>query len=152
MRYNPQEIVTEFSCVRSFRQREQQLKNSCKMLESHTSRFKEIIPLCEQLLLLGIGFTELAAAVMKKSGTENRLISTAAYRVIEDIENYIKLGGMREQVFKVWNQLFIIVQILWRKNTAINAMMKLQACGVTDNEILNYHEFLNHAGNKELFS
>jgi hypothetical protein len=131
MRYNPQEIVTEFYCVRSFRQREQQLKNSCKMLESHTSRYKEIIPLCEQLLLLGIGFTELAAfhpAVMKKSGTENRLISTAAYCVIEDIENYIKLGGMREQVFKVWNQLFIIDQILWRKNAAINAMMKLRNC------------------------
>ncbi len=48
-----------------------------------------------------------------------------------------------EQLTKVWNQLFIINQILGRENNAINAMMKLKGYGVTENEILNFHEFVN---------
>jgi hypothetical protein len=148
MRYDPRKIVTEICCVRSLRQQEKQLKNSCKMLETHATLYKEIIPLCEQLLPLGIGFAELAAfhaAVTKRSDVENLPMSTAAYRVMEDIENYIKLSGMKEQLIKVGNQLFLMNEILGRKNTAINSLMKLQAYGVTDNEILNFHEFLNSA-------
>jgi hypothetical protein len=150
MRYDPRAIVTEISCVRSLKQHEKQLENSCKMLKLRASRYKEIIPLCEQLLPLGIGFTELTAfhaAVMKKSDSENLPMSTAAYHVIEDIENYNKLGGMKEQLIKVGNQLFLINDILGRKNNAINAVMKLQAYGVTDNEILNFHEFMNRTEN-----
>ncbi len=89
MRFDPCKIVTEICCVRSLRQREEQLKNSCKILEMRASKYKEIIPLCEQPLPLGIGFAELSAvhaAIMKKSYTENLPISTAAYRVMEDIE------------------------------------------------------------------
>lgn len=148
MRFDPRNIVMEIFCVRSLRQQKKQLKNDCKMMESRASRYKEIIPLCEQLLPLGIGFGELAsfhAAVMKRSGTENLPMSTAAYRVMEDIENYNKFSGMKEQLFKVGNQLFLVNVILGHKSVAINTIMKLQAYGVTDYEILNYHEFLNRA-------
>ncbi len=71
-------------------------------------------------------------------------METAAYRVMEDIESYNKLGGMKP-VTRVWNQLFIIDQILGRKNAAINAMIRLQAYKVTDNEILNFQVFMNRA-------
>ena len=62
------------------------------MLETRASRYKELIPLCEQLVPLGIGFFEIAAfhaAVMKRSNSENLPMETAAYRVMEDIENTI---------------------------------------------------------------
>ena len=52
---------------------------------------------------------------------------------------------MKEQLIKVSNQLFLLNEILLRKNAAINAMMKLQAYGVTNNEILNFHEFMIRA-------
>jgi hypothetical protein len=102
--------------------------------------------LCEQLLPLGIGFTELSAfhgAVMKKLDTNNLPVSTATNRVMGDIEKYNMLGSMNEQVIYASNQLFLVNEILGGKNAAINVMMKLQAYGVTDNEILNFHEFLN---------
>lgn len=53
--------------------RERRLKNDCKILESRASRYKEIIPLCEQLLPLGIGFAELSAfhaAIFRKMEVE----------------------------------------------------------------------------------
>jgi hypothetical protein len=141
--YDPQisSIVSGLARIKSVRQTERRLKVNYEILKSRTTRYKEIIPLCEQLLLLGIGFSELAAfhaAVMKRSGTENLPMSTAAYHVVEDIENYIKLYGMKEQLIKVGNQLFLVNEILGRKNNAINAMMKLQAYGVTDDEILTF--------------
>jgi hypothetical protein len=54
-------------------------------------------------------------------------MESAAYRVMEDIENYNKLGGMKEQLIKLGDHLFIMNEILGRRNNAIAAMMKLQS-------------------------
>jgi len=45
MGYDPPKIVKELAWLKSLKQ----LKNECKMLESHITRYKEIIPLCEQI-------------------------------------------------------------------------------------------------------
>ena len=145
---DPKTILSELARLKSVRQAEMRLKKNCKMWELRAARYKEIIPLCEQIVRFGIGFPELAAlhaAVLKKADLENLPMTTAAYSVMEDIEKYNKLGGMNEQLIKMGIQLCVIEGILGRKNTAINAMMKLQSLGVTDNEIFNFHEFLNSA-------
>jgi hypothetical protein len=67
--YNPQKTVTELAQIKSLRQTERRLKNDCKIQASRAARYKEIIPLCEQLLPLGIGFAELSAfhaAILRK--------------------------------------------------------------------------------------
>jgi hypothetical protein len=56
MGYDPKEIVLEVSCVKSLRQREIQLKNSCKNLEFRLSLCKEVLPLCEQIMRLELDF------------------------------------------------------------------------------------------------
>jgi hypothetical protein len=92
---------------------------------------------------LRIGFSELVAfhpAVMKRADFENISTESAAYRVMEEIESYSKLGGMKEQLVKVGNQLFITNEILGRR----------KAYGVTDDEILNFHELLNSTRNQRV--
>jgi DNA-binding ferritin-like protein len=59
--YDPQKIVKELGRIKSLRQIERRLKDNCKVLESRTNRYQEIIHLCEQLISLGIGFAELSA-------------------------------------------------------------------------------------------
>src|SRR5437667_11053899 len=59
--YDPRQIVRELAGRKSLRWTERILKNNCKMWESRAVRCKEIIPLCEQIVPFGIGFSELAA-------------------------------------------------------------------------------------------
>jgi hypothetical protein len=139
MKYDPKEIVLEISCVKSLRQREIQLKNSCKDLELRLSRCKEILPLCEQVMRARIGFPELLAfhgAVTKKADLENLPIGNAAYRVMEDIENYNRLGELQKQLFDTIMQINMMNQMVARQNRAITALIKLQSFGVTEEEIL----------------
>jgi hypothetical protein len=122
---------------------ERVLKKNCLALESRAARLKEVLPMCEQVMRLRIGFSELVAfhpAVMKRADFENISTESAAYRVMEEIESYSKLGGMKEQLVKVGNQLFITNEILGRR----------KAYGVTDDEILNFHELLNSTRNQRV--
>jgi DNA-binding ferritin-like protein len=57
--YDPRKIVSEIARLKSLRQTERHLKNNCKILESHLNQFKDVLPLCEQIARLGIGFPEL---------------------------------------------------------------------------------------------
>ena len=79
------------------------------ILESRISHCRELLPMCEQIMRLGIGFPELLAfhgAVMKKSDTENIPMETAAYRVMEDIENYGRIGDLKNEISKLVMQRY----------------------------------------------
>ena len=146
--YEPQKIVRILSQIKSLRQTERKLIHRCKVLESQVARYREVLPLCERVMRARIGFPELLAlhdAVTKKAGLENLSIGTAAYRVMEEIENYNRLGGLKKQLNNISMQIFMMNQILARQNHAINVLMNLQAFGITEKEILNVHEFLNSA-------
>ncbi len=65
------------------------LKENCKILESRTFRYQEIIPLCEQLISLGIGFAELSAfhaADFKKIEVENLPYDEALHSLMDGID------------------------------------------------------------------
>jgi hypothetical protein len=70
---------------------------------------------------------------------------SAAYRVIEDIQDYDKLGGMKKQQSDVALQIYAMNQLSASQNNAIMALMRLQTYGITDDEILNIHDILNRA-------
>jgi hypothetical protein len=108
MGYDAQKIVSFVARIKSLKQTESILKNSCKVLESHASRYKEIIPLCEQIKLMGIGFSELAAfhaAVMKKSDLEKKPYGNAAFASMDGIDTSYKLIDARKQLNETWMQV-----------------------------------------------
>jgi hypothetical protein len=97
--YEPQKIVARFSRIESLRQTEKGLKNNCKIFEERIARCREVLPLSEQFVRLGIGIGELLAfhtAVSEKAEMYNLSMESAAYRVIEDIQHYNRLGGMKK--------------------------------------------------------
>lgn len=146
--YNPQKIVSEFSRIKSIRQTEKRLRTNYKIFESRMARCQEVLPMSEQIVRLGIGVPELLAlhtAVLKKADNENLAIGTAVYRVMEDIEDYNKVGDMKKQLYDVAMQIHMMNQISARQKQAIMALLKLQAYGITDEEILKVYEFLNRA-------
>jgi hypothetical protein len=68
-----------------------------------------ILPLCEQLTCLRVRFSELVAfhsAVIKKANSENLPEKTAAFHVLEDIENYERIGGLKNEISKLVTEIY----------------------------------------------
>jgi hypothetical protein len=147
--YEPQKIVARFSYIESLRQTEKALKNNCKMLEKRAARYQHILPVSEQFVSFGIGIDPLIAfdiLVTETAETYNILISTAAFRVIKEIEDYRKIIGLKRELSRLAVQIYSMNEILGRKNNAVMALLKLQSHGVTEDQILSMYSFFEKNG------
>ena len=147
-RYDPKKIVAEFERLNSLRRSERILKNNCEIFENRISEYKQVLPHLQRIRAMGIGIDKLSTfsiAVNEKAQKYNLSISTAAYRVIEDIDDYNRLGGMKNEISNLAMQRYAINQISAPRGKAITSLIKLQNYGITDDEILNVYEFLNRA-------
>lgn len=120
------------------------------MLESRLAKYQDLVPQCERLAGLGIGLGELIAfyiAIEEKAANFHLPLGTAAYSVIEDIEDYQKLGGLKKQLSNMSMQLCMMNQFLSGQRGAIMALVKLQCYGIKESQIIdlcrtiemNYH-------------
>jgi len=69
MGYDPQRIVTNYALIKSYRQTERRLKKNCKIWDSRAAQYKEVLPMCERVVSMGIRIPLLLAletAVIKK--------------------------------------------------------------------------------------
>jgi hypothetical protein len=147
-RYDPKKIVAEFARLNSLRGSERLLKKNCQILENRMSQYKQVLPHLLQIRSWGIGIDKLSTfsiAVNEKAQKYNLSISAAAYRLIEDIENYNRIGGMNREIARLAVQICTMNQICAPRNKAITSLLKLQNYGITDDEILNMFEYLNKA-------
>jgi hypothetical protein len=127
-----------FSRMESLRQTEKGLKNDCKIFEERIASCREVLPLSEQIVWLRIGIGELWAfhtAVSETAEMQNLSMESTAYKVIEDIQYYNKLGGMKKQLSDVAMQIFAMNPFSGRQNNAVMALIKLQSSWV--NHICN---------------
>ena len=138
--YEPRKIVARFSHIESLRQTEKGLKNNCKMLGERVARCQSVLPLCERIVRLRIGIGELLAfhtAVSEKAEMHHMSMESAAYRVIEDIQDYNRLGGLRAALYKTGMQIYAMNQLSASQSNAVMALIKLQCQGVTEDQILH---------------
>ncbi len=141
--YEPQKIVAVFASMKSLRQKERQLKNNCKRFERRAERYQHILPSSEQFVSFGIGIDPLITfniLVTETAETCNVPISTAAFRVIKEIEDYRKIIGLNRELSRLAVQIYSMNEILGRKNKAVMALFNLQSRGVTEDQILRFFE------------
>jgi hypothetical protein len=106
---------------------------------------RQVLPLLQRIRYMGIDIDNLlpfCLAVNEKAQKHNLSISAAAYQVIEEIENYIRLGGLNKEISRLAVQIYAMNEICAPRNRAIRSLLKLQNYGITDDEILNVYEFL----------
>jgi hypothetical protein len=73
------------------RRSERILKKNYHILENQISEYRQVLPLLQRILSMGIDIDKLlvfSVAVDEKAEIYNMSISGAAYRVIAEIENY----------------------------------------------------------------
>jgi hypothetical protein len=146
--YEPQKIVVRFSRIESLRQTEKGLKNNCKIFEERLSGYRQVLPLLQQILSMCIDMDKLlvfSVAVDEKAEIYNISIPAAAYRVIEDIENYNRVGGLKKGISRLATEIYAMNEICAPRDKAIASLLRLQNYGITDIEILNVYEYLNRA-------
>jgi hypothetical protein len=127
--YEPRKIVAAFVSMKSLMQRERQLKNNCKMFERRATRYQHILPISEQFVSFGIGINPLIAfniLVTETAETYKIPISTAAFRVIKEIEDYRKIIGLKKELSRLAVQIYSMNEILGRKNNAVMALFFLK--------------------------
>jgi hypothetical protein len=56
-------------------------------------------------------------------------MESAAYGVIEDIQYYNKLGGIKKELSNLATKVFVMNQLSARQNNAVMALIKLQSQG-----------------------
>ncbi|HET7147800.1 MAG TPA: hypothetical protein VFI73_04805 [Candidatus Nitrosopolaris sp.] len=144
--YDPKKIVAELSNIKSLKRRENALQHNCKLHEERMARCREVLPLCEQIVRLRIGIGELLAfhtAVCEKAERFNLSKESASYRVIDEIDNYNRIGGLNNEITRLAAQRYAMNETCASRNKAISSLLKLQNYGITDDEISNVCEFLN---------
>jgi hypothetical protein len=112
------------------------------------SQYKQVLPHLLQIRSWGIGIDKLSTfsiAVDETAQKYNLSISAAAYRVIEGIDDYNIIGGMKNEISNLALQRYAINQISAPRDKAITALLKLQCYGISDEEVLNVYEYLNRA-------
>jgi hypothetical protein len=73
------------------------------------------------------------------------LLSASAYRVLEDIDNYNRIGGLMNERCRLAADIYAMKEMSAPRNKAIMTLLKLQNWGITDHEILKVYEFLSSA-------
>jgi hypothetical protein len=148
LKYDPNKIIAEFSRLNSIRRTERILKNNCQVLENQIAEYRQVLPLLQRIRVVGIDIDKLIPfniAVNEKAQTKNLSVSAAAYSVIEEIENYNRIDGLKNEISRLAAQRYAMNEICAPRNKAIASLLKLQNYGITDDEILNVFEFLNSA-------
>ena len=115
------------------------------MLAKRIYRHKDILPLAERIVAMRIntaGLLALEAAVNDMTEQYNIPTFTAAFRVMNDIKDYNKLGGLKKQLAALCAQVYAVKQVCSNQNQAIVALVKLKSYGITEDHILNLNNYV----------
>ena len=64
--------------------------------------------------------------------------SVAALRLFNEIRDYNKIGGLKRELSKLCQQIFVINGFCANQNKAMTTLIKLQSYGLTEDQILSY--------------
>ena len=99
---------------------------------------KDVLPLAEQITQLNMGVGELLAfhcAVYEKADMEKIPLDTAAYKIVEDIQHYSQLGGLKKEQDRLQQQISMSQMLMASRQTTFESLARLEGLGVKDEEV-----------------
>ena len=98
---------------------------------------------------MNIGIKELLVfdtAVNQIAKQYNLPPSVAAFRLFNEIKDYEKIGGMKREISRLCQQIFVVNEVWANQNRAMMAMLNLQSRGITEERILYLNNILENSG------
>ena len=151
--YDTKKIVAKARNIKSLKDNEKHLKNNCEMLAKRVDKHRQILPLAEKITAMKISMVELLVfddAVYDRAEQYNLPIPAAAFQIINDINDYNKLGGLKKQLETLSAQVYTVKEVCSHQNQAMVALLKLKSYGITEEDILNLSNYLERNMNNKI--
>jgi hypothetical protein len=139
-------IASKLYDIQDLERKEKGLKNKCKEHSKQAAKYKDILPLTEEIAAWGIGITELLSlkvGIAQAAKHYNLPPLAATLRLIEDIKKYNKINGLKEELSALYLQKYTIEQAYSRKSQPLIALATLKSYGLTEERMLQLSNFLD---------
>jgi hypothetical protein len=73
-------------------------------------------------------------------------------RLFNEIREYDKIGGLKKEVSRLSQQVFLVNGVWANQNKAMMAMLNMQSRGITENRLLQLNSFLENNVYKDMKS
>jgi hypothetical protein len=149
--FDGKKIVAKLKKIQRLENKEEKLKRHCGVLSEQVKGCNNILPLAQKILALNIDINQLLVfdtAVNQIAKEYGLPPSVAAFRLIRDIKDYNKIGGVKKELSTLCQQVFVVNGIWANQNKAMMAMINLQSRGITEDRILQLNNLLDNNGYK----
>jgi hypothetical protein len=145
--FDGKKIVGKLRSVQRLEKKKDRLKNDCILLSKQLGEGMKVLPLAQKIVALNIDIKQLLVfdnIVNQLAKQYNLPPYVAALRLFNEIRDYDKIGGLKKEVSRLCQQVFVVNGICANQNKAMMAMINLQSRGITEQRILELNNFLEN--------
>jgi hypothetical protein len=149
--FDGKKIVGKLRSIQGLEKKKDRLKNHCEVLSEQVKKCNNILPLAQKIVALNIDIKQLLVFdnIVNQLAKQYSLPPyVAALRLFNDINDYNKIGGLKNEVSRLSQQIFVVNTICANQNKAMMTMLNLQSRGITENRILQLNNLLENDGYK----
>src|SRR5919198_2626238 len=137
--FDPKKIVARLKKIQSLENKEERLKHNCEILSEQVKECNNVLPLAQKIRAMNIDIKQLLvfeSTVNQLAKEYNLPPYIAALRLFNDITYYNKIGGLKKELSRLCQQIFVFNGICANQNRALAAMLNLQNHGITEDRLL----------------
>jgi hypothetical protein len=153
--FDGKEIAYKLYNIQELEWKEKELKDKCKKFSKRISKFKDVVPLTEDIAVWGIGIDELLAlkvGINQAAKHYNLPPLAATLRLIDDIKKYNKINGLKEELSTLYLQKYTLDQAFSCQSQSLITLAKLKSYGLTEDRLLQLNNFLEKNAIKEMLA
>jgi hypothetical protein len=153
--FDGKKIVEKLKKIKGLQSKEEKLKKHCGVLSEQVKKCNNVLPLAQKMVALNIDIKQLLifeSTVNQLAKQYNLPPYVAAWRLFNEIKEYNKIGGLKKEVSRLSQQIFVVKGICANHNKAMMAMINLQSRGITEDRILQLNNLLDNNGIKDMNS
>jgi hypothetical protein len=147
--FRGREIAEKLWNIQNLEWKEKTLKDKCKKLSKKIAKYKDLVPLTENIAASGINMNELLAlkiAIDQAAKHYNLPFIGATMRLIEDIKKYNKINGLKNEFNTLCLQKLAINEACSSQSESLITLANLKSQGVTEDKLLRLNNFLENNG------
>jgi hypothetical protein len=147
--FDPKKMVAKLKKIQRLQNKEEKLKNHCEVLSEQVKKCNNVLPLAQKIVALNIDIEQLLVFdnIVNQLAKQYSLPPyIAALRLFSEIRDYDKIGGLKKEVSRLSQQVFVVNRICANQNKSMMAMLNLQSRGITEDKILELNNFLENNG------
>ena len=149
--FDGKKIVGKLKKIQRLQNKEEKLKRHCGVLSEQVKKCNNVLPLAQKIMALNIDIKQLLVfdnIVNQLAEQYNLPPYVAALRLFNEINDYNEIGGLKKEVSRLSQQVFVVNTICANQNKAMMAMINLQSRGITEDRLLQLNNLLDNNGYK----